>query len=437
MNTQQSFYHHYGLLSYFSGNMWRAFAIFVCIITAACCAGAAKFTTVSPMTHPSVSGERVCLSLRVLAIEAAKNSHREEVATLAGIGWLEGFAVDPQNHDLILFGLRSSKWPSLHLDDLVVNIRNIWNGDTFPYCSLDPRPQDVTKVNQTSTQTGVVTSLEQMRRIYREIKEAWGPQQVIVGGVPRKSRHAHTMIAADYHMKKLSQGLVEVEGIRSIIDIALDNAKQSLNRTGQIPELGMSMARFWFHVGNNEPTYQEDEGIIVLDKCSVVVLTEKQRATVDGMLYDSGGEDPYAVTFARELSDNIREIATGFPEYANLENLFRLSAILHAMHFRNVIDRTNIDMSFYLNQYRYGMEKDMPQSLPGLTNHRETRGTIERGRAIYQYIFFPIISGGVSMEIEVVNANFEESDAKRLNRLRDLAFKARPNPEALSWLISE
>lgn len=92
-----------------------------------------------PLYYPSNSGERICLSMRVLVTEAKADPGRAEVRDLAGIGWLEGYVVDAENQDVILFGRRSSKWPTLHMDDLVVNIQNVWQGNSYPYCSLDPR----------------------------------------------------------------------------------------------------------------------------------------------------------------------------------------------------------------------------------------------------------------------------------------------------------
>ena len=112
--------------------------------------------------HPSITQQRICLSMRILALEAQKDPGNKEVRSLAGIGWLEGFVIDPDNRDVILIGRRTPKWPTLHMDDLVVNMRNVWNRQPDPYCSLDPRPQDVRKLNQLASQAGVVTSVDQM-----------------------------------------------------------------------------------------------------------------------------------------------------------------------------------------------------------------------------------------------------------------------------------
>jgi hypothetical protein len=385
--------------------------------------------------HPSAERERVCLSMKVLTSEAGKEPIPGDAENLAGIGWLEGFVTDTDNGDVILIGRRTPRWPSLHIDDLAANIRNVWNDDVHPYCSLDPRAEDVRKLTQIGSRAGAAGSFDEMHKLFSEIKAAWGPQSVVVGGVPRNSRHAHVMIYADYHMKKVSQGLVRVGGIRSCLDIVLDEAKRQLDQTGRPPGLGMSISRFWFHVREGEPRYRESKGIVYLDRCSVVVLTEKQRSTADGVLHDSIEDDPYASAFAQEFSDRFQKAATLVPEYADLENLFRLSAVLRAMHFRGAASDAGLDLGFWLKRYAYKRETGMPPSLPGLANSREARGEFTRGDSSYGYVLFPMVCGGVSMEIDVDEHRFAATHGEQLRQLHDSVIQSRPSPAALSWTL--
>jgi len=388
----------------------------------------------SARIHPSGSKEKICLSMRVLSIEAAKKPLSDKVMKLAGIGWLEGFVIDSNNHDIILIGRSVPNWPALRLDDLAVSIRNIWQGESYPYCSLDPRPQDIMNLNQLASGAGTVTSVEQMHEFFRKLQDAWGPQTVVVGGVPRNSRHAHIMIDADYHMKKLSQGLVEIPPIRSCLDIVIDDAKKSLNSTGQIPALGMSMSRFWFHIGKDEPAYQQADEIVCLEKCSVVVLTEKQRMAADGTLSDDySQDDSQAGLFAQQLSENFQQAAMQVPEYADLENIFRLNAVLQAMRLCDAADRANLNLHFYLKEYVCQADSPMPDSLPGLANFKQVEEQLNQGSFLYQYVLFPMACGGVSMEITVSDKQFTKTDATRLNQLRRTVLQARPTPDTLFW----
>jgi hypothetical protein len=385
--------------------------------------------------HPSKVEDRMCLSLRAVALEAQKGPLSQEANRMAGIGWLEGYVLDPENQDVILIGRRAPQWPSLHLDDLAVNLRNVWEQGAQPYCSLDPRPEDVLKVNHLASQAGVMSSVDQMHEFFARLKEAWGPQTVVVGGVPKNSRHAHVMIDADYHMKKLSQGLARVDGVSSCLDVELAEAKKSIGADGQTPALGMSMSRFWFHVGTGEPTYEESEGIVCLDKCSVVVLTEKQRATADGSLVDSGGDDPHAQAFARQLSERFEQAARAVREYADLENVFRLSALVRAMHLQNATRKAGVDVRFVLKDFVCQMESPMLPSMPGLANSKEAQGTLDKGGMMYQYVLFPMVCGGVSMEMPANRTQFKKTDSARLDQLRVAVLKSRPSRNALAWPV--
>ncbi len=384
----------------------------------------------------STERERICLSMRVLGNEAKKEPLPQEVERLASIGWLEGFVVDPDHRDVVLIGRRALKRPALHMDDLVVNMRNVWNREADPYCSLDPRPEDVRKLNELASRAGTAINVDEMYRFFTRLKENWGQQTVIVGGVPRNSRHAHVMIDADYHMKKVSQGLVKVGGIRSCLDLVCDEAKREIDRTGQIPPLGMSMSRFWFHVGTNEPKYQESKHTVWLERCSVVLLTERQRSTVDGILYDSAESDPNANAFAKELSDHFQEAATQVEEYADLENLFRLRAVLRAMHVRDAVPQARLDLGFWLRDYRCRTDTAMPVSLPGLANSKDARWESTRGAMRYQYVLFPMACGGVSMEMSIDNSHFAATKTEQMNQLRELVLRSRPTQDALSWKLS-
>ncbi len=386
--------------------------------------------------QPPRTEERICLSLKILMMEAKKDPVKQEVKNLAGIGWLEGFVVDSDNRDIILIGRQTLNSPTLHIDDLVVNMRNVWNNESYPYCSLDPRPEDIRKLNQLASQSGTVSSVEQMNGFVQRLKESWGSQSVVVGGVPRNSRHAHVMIDADYHMKKISQGLLKLPGIRSYLDIVLDDAKKQVAYTGRIASVGVSMSRFWFHLGRGEPIYQESDQIVCLDRCSVTVLTEKQRSTVDGKLYDAVEADPQANTFAQELSKHFHKAATLVPEYAELENLYRLSAILRAMHFMETADRVGLDLSNFLKDYRYQNEITMMPSLAGLTNSKEVQGQVKLGGSFYQYVLFPIVCGGVSMEVNLDRSNFVKTKQTQMNKLRKAVISSRPSTKTFSWSVT-
>ncbi len=264
--------------------------------------------------------ERVYLSLRVLAKRAEsfqdwKFPFPAEVANLGGISWPEGYIIDAPNRDILLVGRRRGKRSPLHLDDLAVCIRNALSDDVHPHCSLDPCPEDVVKVREILSKGLKVFGKE---LLMARMRRAWGPQKVLVRGVPEDSRFAWVMVDADYHMKKVSQGLLDMTGVHSYLDRSLASMRKAVRAGEEISEWDLSYARFWFHLEKEAPTFLEGEGIVLLECCPVVLLTEKQMATADGRLVDVGGIDDRARDFAADFSRLLRSSATDVPVYEDL-----------------------------------------------------------------------------------------------------------------------
>ncbi len=378
--------------------------------------------------------EEVCLSLSAVSRKAAVaikagRALPWEVECLGGIGWLTGYVLDPVAHDVILVGRQSSSRPSLHFEDLVVNLRNTWGQHAHPYCSLDPRRQDVQAVNALFQSVPVISSLEQMQGLYAHLKSLWGPQQVVVGGVPDSSRHARVMIAADYHMKQFSQGHVTVPEVTSYFDLGLQDMKRALRSGNTVAAQRTSMARFWFHLGAGEPAYYTSNGLVWLERCSVVLLTENQRAATDGTLHDSGEEDPIALTFAGQVTREYARLGRRATIYEDMENLYRLSAVLRAAHFRSATDEAGFSPHFLLHQVGFRSPKPLPPTLPGLVNGRQETVPVSGGA----YLLHPMVCGGVGMEMRLTRACFKTAPVGWAERIRLAALRNRPDAEALCW----
>lgn len=386
--------------------------------------------------------KRVCLSLRVLSErinKAMKNktSIEDAAQNLGGIGYLEGFIVDETGKkDIVLVGRRSKKCPSLHLDDLVANMRNLAEHRVYPRCSLDPRREDVVAMQELFCSKQGASSREAMADFFEQVKARIGPQKVVVDGVPRNSRHAHVMIDADYHMKKVAQEHVQVPGVKSKLELSLEEGKQQILNGGGSASTQQSMSRFWFHIGPNSPAFQETKGAIWLDKCPVVVLTEKQAATEDGDLYDVNEDDPLSTAFAEDFSSAFSNLTQHVPVYADLENLFRLRAILLAMRHRKSLSAVGWDNGVpFVKSYKYLKETPMLPSLPGLANRKEWSHSVNIGNMRYDYYLSPVICGGVSMAMEAKKERFDNSRNAWLFTFRMEALFSRPSQDALTWEV--
>ncbi len=387
-----------------------------------------------PFSSPAIAGsssyrdQHVGISMRVLAQKAYKSSSVRN--SLCGVSKIEGFTVDGDNNDIIIIGQRSSSHPKYHLDDLVVNLRTIWDKTEALYCSLDPRPDDVRNVVEIFSENANVETPEKRLQVIQQVKEIWGPQSVRIGGIPKDSRHAHIMIDADYHMKKVSLDLIQLSGISSYLERKALEGEEYIREGKDIPASEITINRFWFHMKEGYPTFREAEGIIWLEASPVVLFTAKQNATQTGELYDAQEDDSQAAAFAENFSNRFKQATKEVPSYAELENLYRLRALLQVMYNMRADSKAGLDMGFYLNKYRYQMESSMPDSFPGLVNHKETYVDVRKG---FKKWSFPIMYGGVNMEMDIKEGQFI-ADAK-LKKMRSAVISSRPSLDSLTWVF--
>lgn len=382
--------------------------------------------------------ERIFISLRSLAGRVQKqmsenNAPDNSCRYLSGLAYPEGYIVDSDQNDIILFGLTYPNRPPLRLDDLVVNMRQMASGGQHPYCSLEPRKQDSIALQKLMHSKKPLNSSQVMKDYFKKVEKTVGPQKVVVGGVPGNSRHAHVMIDADYHMKKVSQGHIAIDGVTSYLDQSLNDAAQKIKRGERVPS-GVSMARFWFHVDDNSPTFQQAEDIVLLDDCRMILLTEKQKMTASGDLVDVMEDDPHAEAFASAMSEYLSNPRKEKPSiYADLENLFRLRALLISMRYMKAFQYVRLSPADYIPQYRYQDESRMEASLPGLANYREWSHRVSRGNSVYTYTLFPMVCGGVSMDMTVTRKDYQ-NQRSFLIPFRNAALKSRPKG-SFSWKI--
>ena len=334
--------------------------------------------------HPSNGTKRRYLSLKGLLSKAIDDPEDKDVQMLFGLGWIEGYVIDKKNNDLIFFGREKPGWPSLTLSDLIINLMNIFEGKSPPYCSLDPIPKNILEFKKNKDKVPTNLSFD---KYLSELEKIFGAQKVLVGGVPNDSHHALVMLEADYHMKKVSQGHIIIDPIESVLDASFKKSyTKSLKdlfpeKPDQSKGAKCNSSRFWFNIKPGNPKFKYAEDIVVIDKCTVVILTEAQKADADGELHDSGEEDVEAENFAETFSIYFQKAATEVEEYAKLENLFRLQALLRAMHFKGHINQVSDLLKKFLNSGLTIMTYRIPDTYPAVANAR--RVTYEYGKGGY------------------------------------------------------
>lgn len=383
---------------------------------------------------PVLSGERRCLSLARLVqiVRAARDTGAPlppEVSDLAGIRWVEGVLIDRELNDVVLVG-RAGR-PSLHLDDLVIAL-GLGAAETLPYCSLDPRPENVLALQRRDDSCSITDDVALASHL-AELRRTLGPQTVVLEGVPRTSRWAHSMVSSDYRLKAIHQGLEPLAGLDSCIQRMLGNAR-SATRRGSAAEAERSLSRLWFHLADDDPRFVQSETALFLLSCSVCVSTEAQLVERDGTLRDAGRRDGDTAAFAREFSAAFPRMAEHDVDFALLTALYRLLSLCRGMSQSGVLARAGLDLAGLTEGYAATAERPMEETLPPLANGRLVR--LEGDGIIH--VVCPTVVGGVSMQVAVTSASFRAEGllARELGALRVTVLDARP-ALALWWAAPE
>ena len=174
----------------------------------------AKRVLADSLDTPSLA----CVSFRAmtnLALSApdTQDASRQLISTLAGITSFDGYLIDTANHDVVLIGTIYPDRPTLHLDDFADILRNVLKKESPPYCSLEPDREDLLSIRRILNRRNLGNDddwLEKIESDLADVQRDWHAQRVIISGIPRNSHHARIMIDADYHMKRVTLGLVAI-----------------------------------------------------------------------------------------------------------------------------------------------------------------------------------------------------------------------------------
>ena len=356
---------------------------------------------------PSFCGTNRAVSLSVLE-SVVQSAPSAEAARLCGITRVSGYVVDKRGHDIILFGKVDPAYPPIYLEDFIVALRNsrmayaTRKGHTYYYappgCSIDPDPKVLRELQRIGDKISNTSDLDERRNILDEWQSAGHrPQKVRVLGVPFYTHFAKVMVDADYYMKRLVNGSVDlgISGFPSLMDMSIGVSKKAMQSgEGSAPE--NSLNRFWFCPG--ESSYEEENGTFTLTSCRVKLLTEHEFLSVNGQLAGSGRTDPLAQRFAESFSAHYAAIAAARPIYKELEGLFRFVALARLMKENNSFAAAGNRLPYLTSQCRIA-STPVWTLVPGLTNCRELSDTREVADGHVEMQGLYVSCGGVSMDV--------------------------------------
>ena len=268
-------------------------------------------------------GSTRALSLKVLqeklSIAGRTGYVPDAVRNLGGITRLRGYVIDRKLNDIVLFGIADSEWPALQVDDFAVALRNAFHrydrreGNTlyysYPGCTIDPDPAVFAQLNGIGSRVGKLAAqgnIEEAKSIWNKVcRQA---QAVGVFGVP-DSRFAAVCVVADYRMKALCDGTLEL-GIDGFESLARRHAASALAkmRQGRTSFVNSnSIDRFWFTPGKLE--FHLGQGISLIAELSVALKTEQEMLTSQGTISGTGKVNSDAAQWARDFTEQYCAIA--------------------------------------------------------------------------------------------------------------------------------
>lgn len=425
--------------------MANRFGFFLVGVVAAIFSWAGEFTEASAESHKNRHGRAVSLKVLQERVKACANGKEcsSEVTLLGDLRWLEGYVIDPENHDLILVGQVEEGAPPLHLEDFVVALRDAWGfyrwreGNTIyhtdPGCSIDPHPKVLGELQRIGdylqghpSGSGSDEALDYWHKVCHM------PQQVRVLGIPFNTHFARVMVDADFFMKKLVDGSATLHNtsFKSLSDLHLVGIEGAMKTGTRVGGQFDSMSRFWFHAG--KAVLLDDPGMVELQAVPVTLLTEQEHLSKTGEMVGSGHPEALAKQWADSFTTHYAAIAHEHPIYRELENLYRFVAIARAMKLKEAASAAGLEMSGLLRDFQIP-ETPVASTLPGHSNIRTKhyRQALVNGYAT-STVMMPSC-GGVNAGVKITEQSLVHDRSKPLMQRTKAVLAARKDASRLYW----
>ena len=287
-------------------------------------------------------------SLRVVSLRRLERALAERLAAgllpteamrhLAGLYRLQGAALRTEEGDILLYGPASgwkydtesravsvtSDLPSLCLDDLLVLLqssRGEMQRGVFG-CSINTRDANLARLRDYVAESNRRGPLApgQLRRWLRELQQRIGRQDVVIQGIPRDSRVALVLVAADYRMKLIGVG--QVEGGDGIPDYF------ELLKKARLPDgPPLEALRWWLTMGYRQIAHDPQRTTFQLEQGAVLAQSENQFIAAQGQRVPTGMAEPVNREFAANLTRHFDELAARDVVFGDLRNVFDLALI--------------------------------------------------------------------------------------------------------------
>ena len=368
---------------------------------------------------------KISLKRLEAAIEHARRNNLgrlpDEIQYLAGLQRIQYVFVYPEQNDIVIAG-PAEGWkiaddasvvgittgrPVLQLDDLLVAFRQVHAARTEGISvSIDPTEEGMTRLQTLLDREQQNRGPRNFRALEAAMKDAFGPQQVKLSGVPADSHFARVLVAADYKMKRLAMNLDEapVKGLPSYVDMI--QGKRVSAKTNP---------RWWLAC-HYEPLAKSDDGLAwELNGPGVKALTEDEFISDSGEVQGSGKSSSAAQRWADLLTEKYAELASRDPVFGELRNLMDMCVIAALIEKEGLMEKAGCSLPLITNgQSDLAVQEwNAPKSVPPQCSFLKTAGG-----------YIVTASGGVQIESWQVASNVTANSAVSDTRAKAAAGNA-------------
>lgn len=357
----------------------------------------------------------------------------DEMLYLAGIYQIKYLMVYPETGDIVIAGpagpygedtegrLVNSKTgkPILHLDDLVVCLRNAYENNGKFGCAITPR-----QTNLAETKKVLATSRKRGRAWREQLQQTLGRQDVSVFGIDPQTHAGRVLVEADYRMKLVGMGLEdsipEVPSYLSRIELAAD---------GSLPP--MDVVRWWFTLNYDDVMADADKTTFSFTGPGVKVLSENEMINDLGERIHTGMSKGPTREFARDFTNHFAKMAKEYPIYNQLKNVFDLAMVSSLIRQQGLAKQVDWHLTYFGNDARlmtYQLEiEPTPTEVDSVINHRVIK---ERKKSSTVKHTVVGISGGIRFD---VNEAIGEGAIKVDEALTKNSAEAKPGSTDNWW----
>lgn len=256
----------------------------------------------------------------------------DDVLYLAGLQRVEYVFVYPEAGDIVLAGPaepwvvrddasvvgKMSGKPVLRLEDLLVALRTseITQQEVMSV-SIDPTPEGELRLQNLLRQIGTGNGFNPAVA-EPAMKEAFGTQMVTLTAVPKTSRMAQVLVAADFEMKRIAMQLEPspVKGLPSYMEMVRDSSGRS-----------SLQPRWWMACDYDSILHSEDHLAWKITGNGVKTLSEDQHLTAEGVRVGTGKSNKMAQRWADLFTAKFDELCAVHPAFGDLRNVMDLNIV--------------------------------------------------------------------------------------------------------------